>query len=641
MEATDGSGSFSSWVNLTQAQGTATSYLADTQRIGYGITGFETFTVDVPDRFRGKTATLRFEASGGTVYLDNVFFKSQHLMLGNPTEARTTDSPVPNLFYNNYLLDRAQYSTSFSGDSHIPNWSAWQLNNSWLGTGNRTNYFRDPNLGNIGLVSAKSSDYERPTTEISGTVANDGRPYIVSPGHLAPNADRNRTAKDAAATFSTANLLPQHQEHNEGIWLRLEEFTRALVEQQGREVYLYAGGTGENRDKPSMLIANDRQYGAYAIQVPQSLWKVFLVLDRPGLSLSEINSSNARAFAVWTRNTIPSPSDITWNQGGMDIITVAALESRLNADANNVARGIRYNFFSNLDSDLQRILKNTSVSVPPGDSPQRSFLLAEQDVPAVTSIMLGVSSDAPIRHGSVSENSIYEVGSTLIIPNIFPWNISATNNGILQVGSTQISTFHAGTPKISSYHGGICEVSSICDRMVEMGTTQISPSKISIPQIGRLEPGSLEISATEVDTLERALSKIAISKINPTQVSPIEGDISSDSTFEINCLEVPFPSSIALQQFTGHLNSLNSHNYSLQNTTVPTWLSFLTGTTPFNLNIAVTDLPTGQLAEAQLTGFAANGTPTFIGDTFTLALKVKGARQLSLARVGRQPLLQV
>jgi hypothetical protein len=34
-----------------------------------------------------------------------------------------------------------------------------------------------------------------------------------------------------------------------------------------------------------------------------------------------------------------------------------------------------------------------------------------------------------------------------------------------------------------------------------------------------------------------------------------------------------------------------------------------------------------------------NGTPTFIGDTFTLALKVKGARQLSLARVGRQPLL--
>jgi hypothetical protein len=38
-------------------------------------------------------------------------------------------------------------------------------------------------------------------------------------------------------------------------------------------------------------------------------------------------------------------------------------------------------------------------------------------------------------------------------------------------------------------------------------------------------------------------------------------------------------------------------------------LELLGGTTPFNLNIAVTDLPTGQLAEAQLTGFAANGTP--------------------------------
>jgi hypothetical protein len=54
MEATDGSAPWSTFVNLTQAEGTATSYLADTQRIGYGITGFETFTVDVPDRFRGK-----------------------------------------------------------------------------------------------------------------------------------------------------------------------------------------------------------------------------------------------------------------------------------------------------------------------------------------------------------------------------------------------------------------------------------------------------------------------------------------------------------------------------------------------------------------------------------------------------------
>ena len=56
----------------------------DTYRIGYGTEGFETFHIDVPDSLRGQVATLEFEVNGGTAYLDDVFFKSQHLLLGNP-----------------------------------------------------------------------------------------------------------------------------------------------------------------------------------------------------------------------------------------------------------------------------------------------------------------------------------------------------------------------------------------------------------------------------------------------------------------------------------------------------------------------------------------------------------------------------
>jgi hypothetical protein len=51
------------------------------------------------------------------------------------------------------------------------------------------------------------------------------------------------------------------------------------------------------------------------------------------------------------------------------------------------------------------------------------------------------------------------------------------------------------------------------------------------------------------------------------------------------------------------------HDSNLQNTTVPTWLEFLQGTTPFNLNIEITDLPTGQLAEATIAGFDSTGRP--------------------------------
>ena len=94
LEATDGSG-ISTQIELQEAGGTAGQYLNDTRRIGYGETGFETFTFDVPDNLRGKIATLRFELAGGQeIYLDNIFFKSQHLLFGNPSEARKPDIAI-------------------------------------------------------------------------------------------------------------------------------------------------------------------------------------------------------------------------------------------------------------------------------------------------------------------------------------------------------------------------------------------------------------------------------------------------------------------------------------------------------------------------------------------------------------------
>jgi hypothetical protein len=90
-------------IKLEKAKGTPTEYSEDRWRIGYGETGFETFSIDVPDALRGKVATLRFELTGGEVYVDNVFFKSQHLLLGNPTEARHIDTPVSPEYQVNYL----------------------------------------------------------------------------------------------------------------------------------------------------------------------------------------------------------------------------------------------------------------------------------------------------------------------------------------------------------------------------------------------------------------------------------------------------------------------------------------------------------------------------------------------------------
>jgi DNA/RNA non-specific endonuclease len=151
-------------VLLQAAKGTAAAYSEDRWRIGYGETGFETFTIDVPDALRGKVATLKFVLDGGgEVYIDNVFFKSQHLLLGNPTEARNPDAGSSGVdsYKNNYLLEKSQFTASYSENDNIPNWSAWQLNRNWTGNEDRPSdyFFGAPVLDALDWTQVFDTDY--------------------------------------------------------------------------------------------------------------------------------------------------------------------------------------------------------------------------------------------------------------------------------------------------------------------------------------------------------------------------------------------------------------------------------------------------------------------------------------------------
>jgi DNA/RNA endonuclease G (NUC1) len=359
LEAVDDSGSFSSWVNLTAAVGTASEYLADTQRIGYGTTGFETFTVDVPDRFRGKTATLRFEASGGTVYLDNVFFKSQHLILGNPTRNGQIALPEDTQT-NNYLLEKPQYAVSYNNETKNPNWVSWKIDGSWIG--NDTNSVSRRSLRLTDLpdnyppntdFSASSgdepwiSDPSLPTANFPVKVEGEDLNNAVSSGslqrgHLSAFRDRDRNAKDAIATFLTTNLIPQNTENNinNTAWAKFENYIENTLVSQGREVYVIAGGYYDTNRVNPRLVANNTVVNANGdfvldsnnrittgtlesidagqsistrtnpklISVPDFTWKIAVVLN-PGQQLADI-SSNTQVIAIITpnRNTPPDSS---------------------------------------------------------------------------------------------------------------------------------------------------------------------------------------------------------------------------------------------------------------------------------------------------------------------------------------------
>jgi large repetitive protein len=551
------------------------------------------------------------------------------------------------LYRNNYLLEKAQYSVSYSGDSNIPNWSAWQLNQSWLKNPSDrpdTDFFiEDPILGSLGWASAKHNDYrDRELSGITpGQMRPDGTPlYKLSPGHLSPNADRGRNLKDANSTFLTSNIVPQHEVHNESIWKSLESFERSLATQQSKEIYIYASGVGEKnptQDKADIVISNDPTYGSYSLQVPAHLWKVFLILDRPGLGIEDITTTNTKAFAVWTDNTLPQPGSspyTRWNNGGMNIITISDLENRLNTDANNRARGIRYDFSSSLPSLVQQALKTTSITIPLGTTPYTAFLTADASELDKDSNIIG--STFLFSKESVLESTINKVGTVTNLKTIIDRNISIRHNGVAedaiekttaitdfssgQIGSSKVDIPHVSIFKISSNKYSISKIGIIQASKGERSSTQIGSFKIGSIQTGLPEITISQVGIGEIDSLQKHFSQNRLTQINTSQVSTNQliGSIDFDST------EISLPSSIMLQQFLSTNNSLwSSHNPNPQNTTVPSWTEFLQSPTPFNLKVEITDLPTGQLAEATITGYDTTGRP----NAGTLTLDINGNNQ--------------
>jgi len=241
---------------------------------------------------------------------------SVHLTLGNPSSAGTS--------FSNLLLVKSQYATSHNCFRGTPNWVSWQLNQSWLGSAPRQDDFRAD-------TTLPSSCYRVVTSDYTGSGFDRG--------HMAPSADRTNTIANNSATFLMTNIIPQSPDNNQGVWANLENYSRTLVTNQNKELYIIAGsygtgGTGSNGSKTT--IANGR------VTVPARTWKVIVVLDRPGLGLSGVNN-NTRVIAVDIPNT-QGVRNADWRNYR---ISVDTLESRTG-----------YNFLSQVSSSIQSAIES-------------------------------------------------------------------------------------------------------------------------------------------------------------------------------------------------------------------------------------------------------------------------------------------
>jgi hypothetical protein len=236
-----------------------------------------------------------------------------------------------------------------------------------------------------------------------------------------------------------------------------------------------------------------------------------------------------------------------------------------------------------------------------------------------------ITSDTSIGHNCSTQNCRLEehvnIGSSFSTLQVGIGQVGIKENFLqestLQVRTGEIGTINVGLSHISPTQVSVGQVCTSQSDFPHFGIKQNSPLQISLAQVAG-QPGSGQIRLTQISSHKTGINEISVHKLGiheisirqdtALEVSPHQPDvtqiaIAQISSTQINPTEIPLTGSITLQQFLG------SHNYTSQNTTVPTWLSFLTNTTPFNLTLDIRDLPTGQLAEAQLTGFDANGRP--------------------------------
>jgi endonuclease G len=239
-----------------------------------------------------------------------------NLKAGNPSKATTDVSNV-----DNYLMLKPQYVLSYSKSRNLANWASWQLNKSWMGDAKRQNNFRpDPTLP-MGWFRVTTKDY-------SGSGFDRG--------HLVNSEDRGQSAEVNSSTFLMTNILPQAPENNQGVWVQLEEHSRDLAK-EGKELYIIAGGHGTGGEGKNGEASELKG----KIAVPQTMWKVILVLDDPSQGLAGV-SGNTRTIAVIM------PNKQGRNGKWQDFC----------ATVSDVEKLTGYDFFSNVPPDIQKQIES-------------------------------------------------------------------------------------------------------------------------------------------------------------------------------------------------------------------------------------------------------------------------------------------
>jgi hypothetical protein len=208
----------------------------------------------------------------------------------------------------------------------------------------------------------------------------------------------------------------------------------------------------------------------------------------------------------------------------------------------------------------------------------------------------------------ISQNSSLKIDSFEIghITAISPREVGFSQNNVFKGGFAQDGSLKICTSQINMDHK--------CSRQV--GILQVSSSQADTRNIGIFDIGTAKISSRKIDVSPIDVLQIGIAQNTSTKNNPIQSEITQVNSTEINASEISNSSSIGISKFRSIHEFISPFITNIYSTAQSIWQT----NTTIDLNFAITNLPTGQLAEATITGYDTSGRP----NTATITLDDDG-----------------
>jgi DNA/RNA endonuclease G (NUC1) len=229
-----------------------------------------------------------YTASSSVVY-------RSHLEFGTPADGNASDE---------ILLNKPEFSLSYSPARGGPNWVSWDLNKTHFGGTDRCDCFT--------ADTALPAAYRISTSDYSGSG--------YSRGHMVMSTQRTSSLTANARTFLMTNILPQLQDLNGGPWLQFENYSNDLARVSNKEVYNIAGGIYPA--SPTFL------NNAGRVAIPSKTWKIIVSMPY-GKGLADVTqASDIQVVAV----SMPNQAGISGTSWTVYRTTVDALEAATGYD---------------------------------------------------------------------------------------------------------------------------------------------------------------------------------------------------------------------------------------------------------------------------------------------------------------------